>query len=441
MAKIKHRHERGFTIINNTIYEDTRLKLADIGLFDFLYHFPEDWNFNEVDLAKRTSSGRTALRTSLKHLEKFGYVKREWVRNSQGQLVGTNWILDDEGKLANNFHAKNAHRKSENSSSNNSTTDNDVQKLLSETPTSEKQLLVTQMSDSNLLQSTDNTKDLVSSSKPGPAENSKTVQTNLETKNESEHSLDDPKHVSKAYRYWNNCWGKPTAFEKHQITKWVNDFGIEIVLNAFDYAGWYAQKPGPYLKKLFDNYKKQGVKTIDDVLCADKEHAKQLNRMTTKNSKTRHFAQNQVSTSSTVIRQGTPSQVVEALKKAQITLSDKQVNRLNKMINALGVDLVCYAIRLATVETNQSVPSYGFLRSILERFTREGISSVAEAKAKYQAKHQQNKSYGGKSKPRLKEPVPKWMQGDESEKQNIKKSSPSEVARLRETIKNFYAKQ
>ena len=182
MAKIKHRHERGFTIINNTIYEDPRLKLADIGLFDFLYHFPEDWNFNEVDLAKRTSSGRTALRTSLKHLEKFGYVKREWVRNSQGQLVGTNWILDDEGKLANNFHAKNAHRKSENSSSNNSTTDNDVQKLLSETPTSERQLLVTQMSDSNLLQSTDNTKDLVSSNKPGPAENSKTVQTNLETK-------------------------------------------------------------------------------------------------------------------------------------------------------------------------------------------------------------------------------------------------------------------
>lgn len=439
MAKIKHRHERSFTIINNTIYEDPRLKLADIGLFDFLYHFPEDWNFNEVDLAKRTSSGRTALRTSLKHLEKFGYVKREWVRNSQGQLVGNNWILDDEGKLENNFHAKNAHRKSENSSSNNSTTDNDVQKLLSETPTSEKQLLVTQMSDSNLLQSTNNTKYLVSScsSKPGLAKKQNLDQSKLEAKNASEHSLDDPKHVSKAYRYWNDCWGKPTAFEEHQISNWVNEFGIEIVLNAFDYAGWYAQKPGPYLKKLFDNYRKQGVKTIDDVLLADKEHAERLNSRATKNPKKRHSAQNQVSTSSTVIRQGTPSQVVKALEKAQITLSDKQVNRLNKMINALGVDLVCYAIRLSMVETNQPVPSYGFLRSILERFIREGIHSVADAKGKYQAKHQK-KSFGGKT--RLTEPVPKWMKEDESEEQNIKKSSPREIACLRETLKDFYAK-
>lgn len=110
------------------------------------------------------------------------------------------------------------------------------------------------------------------------------------------------------------------------------------------------------------------------------------------------------------------------------------------MINVLGIDLVRYAIRLSMVETNQPVPSYGFLRSILERFTREGISSVADAKAKYQAKYQ-NKSFGEKPKPRLKEPVPKWIHEDESEKQNIKKSSPSEVARLRESIKDFYAKQ
>ena len=76
MAKIKHKARQRFTVINNAIYEDKRLKLGDIGLFDFLFHFPDDWTFREVDLAKRTASKRTSLRTSLKRLEKFGYVKR-----------------------------------------------------------------------------------------------------------------------------------------------------------------------------------------------------------------------------------------------------------------------------------------------------------------------------------------------------------------------------
>lgn len=87
MAKIKHRVRQKYTVINNTLYDDKRLKLDDIGLFDFLFHFPDDWTFREVDLANRTASGRTSLRTALKHLEKYGYVKRERVRNEKGQLV------------------------------------------------------------------------------------------------------------------------------------------------------------------------------------------------------------------------------------------------------------------------------------------------------------------------------------------------------------------
>lgn len=106
MAKIKHRVRQKYTVINNALYDDKRLKLDDIGLFDFLFHFPDDWTFREVDLANRTASGRTSLRTALKHLEKYGYVKRERVRNEKGQLVSVNWILDDQGKLGDNSVSK-----------------------------------------------------------------------------------------------------------------------------------------------------------------------------------------------------------------------------------------------------------------------------------------------------------------------------------------------
>ena len=48
MAKIKHRVRQKYTVINNTLYDDKRLKLADIGLFDFLFHFPDYWKNTDM---------------------------------------------------------------------------------------------------------------------------------------------------------------------------------------------------------------------------------------------------------------------------------------------------------------------------------------------------------------------------------------------------------
>lgn len=153
MAKIKHRVRQKYTVINNALYDDKRLKLDDIGLFDFLFHFPDDWTFREVDLANRTASGRTSLRTALKHLEKYGYVKRERVRNEKGQLVSVNWILDDQGKLGDNSVSKKNKK--------NKSPSKDKQKQKSEIPTSEKQMLEKQKSDIDRLLNTNSTNYLV----------------------------------------------------------------------------------------------------------------------------------------------------------------------------------------------------------------------------------------------------------------------------------------
>lgn len=248
MAKIKHRVRQKYTVINNTLYDDKRLKLDDIGLFDFLFHFPDDWTFREVDLANRTASGRTSLRTALKHLEKYGYVKRERVRNEKGQLVSVNWILDDQGKLGDNSVSKKNKK--------NKSPSKDKQKQKSETPTSEKQMLEKQKSEIDRLLNTNSTNYLVGSKYAA----SKAAQT------------DEQILAKQAYNLWNDIWGKPSAFVEKQISQWMNEFGIDVVAHAFNYAKWkveQASAAGSYLAKVFDNYRQNNVQTASQAAEAD----------------------------------------------------------------------------------------------------------------------------------------------------------------------------
>ena len=441
MAKIKHKARQRFTVINNAIYEDKRLKLGDIGLFDFLFHFPDDWTFREVDLAKRTASKRTSLRTSLKRLEKFGYVKRERERNEKGQLVSVNWILDDQGKLGDNSKInKNRSPAKKKPLSENQTTDKNEQKQMSETPTSEKQMLEKQKSGIDRLLNTNSTKYLVGSSKHA----SKASQTDEQilAKNQSEHSLDDPNGVSKAYNLWNDTWGKPSEFVEKQISQWVNEFGIDVVAHAINYAKWKVEqtsKAGSYLAKVFDNYRQSNVQTASQAAEADamnlhrsklSQRAKQSDS-TTMPSKGKSSRKDDLKN---LIKDEPEAICYRAARLAKINLSGADQQALNEFVRRLGPKLVLNAIEVAKQETRYQYPSWGFLRSILRRYEAQEIKTVEDVKSDDSNMPSKGNSKRYKRHKPIKEPMPEWSR--KSKEELYKKADPEAIRKLKERIAN-----
>ncbi len=418
MAKIKHRVRQKYTVINNTLYDDKRLKLDDIGLFDFLFHFPDDWTFREVDLANRTASGRTSLRTALKHLEKYGYVKRERVRNEKGQLVSVNWILDDQGKLGDNSVSKKNKK--------NKSPSKDKQKQKSETPTSEKQMLEKQKSEIDRLLNTNSTNYLVGSKYAA----SKAAQT-------EEQIL-----AKQAYNLWNDIWGKPSLFVEKQISQWVNEFGIDVVAHAFNYAKWkveQASAAGSYLAKVFDNYRQNNVQTASQAAEADamnlhrsklSQRAKQSDSTTTP-SKGKSSRKDDLKN---LIKDEPEAICYRAARLAKINLSGADQQALNEFVRRLGPKLVLNAIEVAKQETRYQYPSWGFLRSILRRYEAQGIKTVEDVESDDSNMPSKGNSKRYKRHKPIKEPMPEWSR--KSKEELYKKADPEAIRKLKERIAN-----
>ena len=418
MAKIKHRVRQKYTVINNTLYDDKRLKLDDIGLFDFLFHFPDDWTFREVDLANRTASGRTSLRTALKHLEKYGYVKRERVRNEKGQLVSVNWILDDQGKLGDNSVSKKNKK--------NKSPSKDKQKQKSETPTSEKQMLEKQKSEIVRLLNTNSTNYLVGSKYAA----SKAAQT------------EEQIIAKQAYNLWNDIWGKPSLFVEKQISQWVNEFGIDVVAHAFNYAKWkveQASAAGSYLAKVFDNYRQNNVQTASQAAEADamnlhrsklSQRAKQSDS-TTMPSKGKSSRKDDLKN---LIKDEPEAICYRAARLAKINLSGADQQALNEFVRRLGPKLVLNAIEVAKQETRYQYPSWGFLRSILRRYEAQGIKTVEDVKSDDSNIPSKGNSKQYKRHKPIKEPMPEWSR--KSKEELYKKADPEAIRKLKERIAN-----
>lgn len=96
MAILKHHFEKGFTIVPNSIFEDNRLNLRDIGLLCYLLHLPEDWDLSIKGLtAILPNDGRDGISASLKRIEQAGYLRRTQERLKDGTMGDYIWIVSD----------------------------------------------------------------------------------------------------------------------------------------------------------------------------------------------------------------------------------------------------------------------------------------------------------------------------------------------------------
>jgi len=454
MPKIKHRKHQGYSTVSNIPYDDRRLELEAMGAFQLLWHLPDDWSFNEIDIVGRSASGRTKLRKALDQLEKFGYLKRSRIRNKKGQLTSGDWVLDDTGTLGDNSVKAKKQKKLTNK---NQTYWLWVQKPMFDFVTLAYFDRKTYVTFSNIgaiyqkpmsrfpmlvnvpLLITHSTNYSVSSRKYAA---SKAAQNDKQilAKNRSEHSLDDPEGVSQAYNLWNDIWGKPSVFVEKQISQWVNEFGIDVVAHAVNYAKWkvkQASAAGPYLAKVFDNYRQNNVQTTSQAAEADEKNRSKLLQRAKQSDSTTTPSKGTSSRKDDLknLTKDEPEYICyRAARLAEINLSGADQQTLNEFVRRLGSKLVLNAIEVAKQETRYQHPSWGFLKSILKRYEAQGIKTVEEVKSDTNGLP----SKGGPKrythhKPK-KEPMPEWSRKPKEEL--YKKADPEAIRKLKERIAN-----
>ena len=74
-------------------YKRQRLTLKSFGLLVKLLSLPDNWEFSEKGLEAIFVDGIASIRSGLKDLEKFGYLKRNRVRDDKGRISNVEWII------------------------------------------------------------------------------------------------------------------------------------------------------------------------------------------------------------------------------------------------------------------------------------------------------------------------------------------------------------
>ena len=215
MARIKKLRQKNFTIVDNTVIDDTELSWKAKGVFLYLWSKSDEWQFYEVEVAKHAKDGRDSLRSALKELEAKGYLKRARDRNDKGQVTTSDWILSEKPMLEN--------------------------------PTQEKP-----MQENDTLPSTDSTKDLLNQGLTNSCSSKQLDETNAFV----------------AYQLSGATLnGKTTPM----FVDYVQRLGNDLVCHAIDIMSVQASHPNfSFLQKILDGYEDTGIATVEQAIEAEK---------------------------------------------------------------------------------------------------------------------------------------------------------------------------
>lgn len=100
MVKLKRQRKSNFTVIDNTVLQDTELTFKAKGLFAYLWSQSDEWNFYETEVVKHSKDGISSLRSGIHELEERGYLQRKRIR-VKGKLKDSMWILSETPNLEN----------------------------------------------------------------------------------------------------------------------------------------------------------------------------------------------------------------------------------------------------------------------------------------------------------------------------------------------------
>jgi hypothetical protein len=93
MVQFRVKHDKNYTVVNNTICTDKRLSWRAKGIWLYAFSRMDNWTFFLSDLMKQSCDGRDSVKNGLKELEKFGYLVREQRNGENGKFQNMSYTF------------------------------------------------------------------------------------------------------------------------------------------------------------------------------------------------------------------------------------------------------------------------------------------------------------------------------------------------------------
>ena len=98
MAVFRIEKTRDYTVMANHHLRNTALSLKAKGLLSLMLSLPENWDYTTKGLARICKDGVDSISATVKELEQHGYIIRERIRNSKGQLTTIEYTILEQPK-------------------------------------------------------------------------------------------------------------------------------------------------------------------------------------------------------------------------------------------------------------------------------------------------------------------------------------------------------
>lgn len=82
-----------FTVMSNMHLKDRRLSFKSKGLLSVIFSLPPDWKYTLTGFAKIAADGVESVKSTVKELEKYGYVSRHQTRDERGRMSVNEYLV------------------------------------------------------------------------------------------------------------------------------------------------------------------------------------------------------------------------------------------------------------------------------------------------------------------------------------------------------------
>ena len=96
MAVYRVQRTRDYTVMSNYHLKDKGLTLKSKGLLSMILSLPEEWNYTTRGLASICKEGVDAIGAALRELEAAGYIVRHKLRDRQGRISDTEYVIYEQ---------------------------------------------------------------------------------------------------------------------------------------------------------------------------------------------------------------------------------------------------------------------------------------------------------------------------------------------------------
>jgi DnaD/phage-associated family protein len=208
MGIIRVQKNSNYVVMSKVGLHDDRLSWKAKGLLAYMLSMPNDWKFYDDELVKHARDGKDALKSAIKELKQYGYMRRERRQNEQGKIEWETIVYEEPY--------------TENPS---------MEKPCMENPSMENpQLLNNKELNNNLL----NNKELV------------------------------VEELEQVYQFYQSHFGIPSPYVMQSINQWANDLSPELVLEALKIT-YKDGKTWKYTEGILRNWAKDGITSLNDL--------------------------------------------------------------------------------------------------------------------------------------------------------------------------------